>query len=58
MIGEQRPRITTCAAFLYDLTQSFQEVFAIIVIPKDVAFFDSSGNDMVQGPGGINASFS
>ena len=27
-------------------------------LPKDIAFFDSSGNDMVQGPGGINASFS
>ena len=58
MIGKQRSGTTTCVAFIYDRAQSFQEVVAIVVVPKGFAFFDSSGNDMVQSTGGINAGFS
>ncbi len=58
MIGKQGPSITTRTAFVYDRVQSFQKVIAIIVILKNIAFFDSSDNDMVQGPGGIYAGFS
>ncbi len=58
MIGKQRPRITRCVTFVYNYAQSLQEVVAIMVVPKDVVLFDSSGNDMVQGPGDIDASLS
>ena len=58
MIGKQRPSITACAALVYDCAQFFQEVVTIVVVPKNIAFFDSSGNDMVHGPRSINAGFS
>ena len=58
MIGKQRPGITTCAAVVYDGAQSFQIIVTIVVVPKNIAFFDSSGNHMVQGTGGIYAGFS
>jgi hypothetical protein len=58
MIGKQCPGITTSVAIIHDRAQSFQEVVAIVVIPKDIAFFDSSGNNMVQSTRGIYASFS
>jgi hypothetical protein len=47
MIGKQRPSITTGTALIYDCAQSFQKVDTIVVIPKNIAFFDSSGNHMV-----------
>jgi hypothetical protein len=58
MIGKQRPGITTCAAIVYDCAQSFQKIVTIVVVPENIALFDSSGNDMVQATGAINAGFS
>jgi hypothetical protein len=57
MIGELRPNITTCAALVYDGAQSFQKVVTIGVVPENIAFFDSSGHDMVQGIEGIKGAF-
>jgi hypothetical protein len=55
-LEKQRPRLTNGVAFVDNLAPSLQEFVAIVVIPKDIAFFDSAGNNMVQGPGGIIAS--
>ena len=41
MIGNQRPGKTTCAAFVYDCAESFQEIVATLVVAENIAFFDS-----------------
>jgi len=58
MVGNQGPGKTRCAGFTQNRSESFNKLVLVPAVPKNLAAFDSSENDVMQCAGGINACIS
>jgi hypothetical protein len=55
MVGHQNPCITWGLGFTQDNLQPLEKIVAVRVLPKDLAAFDTTANDIVQCTRGIDA---
>ena len=57
VVGYQGPGINGCFSFAKDIFESFKKLIAILIVFKNLAFLDSSDDNVVQRTGSIYAGF-